>query len=253
MFYLVNSVGVIIPVYKNYLNEFEKISLNQLFKILGKYTKIFVAPKSLKLNNYKIDSETFQVERFDDCYFKNIDSYNKLMLSEDFYMRFTQYKKILIYQLDAFVFSDKLLEFCDMNYDYIGAPWINGMPYYKYNFRGAYRLNKIFRFFNKPQVCYVGNGGFSLRNVKSTINLLRENKQQLASWSGSEDIFFSLCGLNKKFKVASTSVALEFSFELSPKDCFELNGYKLPFGCHAWEKYNIEFFRPFFCDLGYKI
>ena len=246
------KVVVVIPVYKNCLTAYEEISLQQCLKVLNKYDIIFVAPKALNMSAYKTTNNV-EIKKFPDECFKDIYSYNRLMLNSKFYERFQMYKYILIYQLDAFVFSDKLLEFCDMNYDYIGAPWINGMPYYKYNFRGAYRLNKIFRFFNKPQVCYVGNGGFSLRNVKSTINLLRENKQQLASWSGSEDIFFSLCGLNKKFKVASTSVALEFSFELSPKDCFELNGYKLPFGCHAWEKYNIEFFRPFFCDLGYKI
>lgn len=44
------------------------------------------------------------------------------MLEADFYRRFGKYKYMLIYQLDAFVFSDKLLDFCEMGYDYIGAP-----------------------------------------------------------------------------------------------------------------------------------
>lgn len=44
------------------------------------------------------------------------------MLSAEFYDRFAAYEYVLIYQLDAFVFADRLAEFCQMGYDYIGAP-----------------------------------------------------------------------------------------------------------------------------------
>ena len=46
-----------------------------------------------------------------------------MLLTADFYRRFTDYEYILIHQLDVFLFEDKLLEFCDMGYDYIGAPY----------------------------------------------------------------------------------------------------------------------------------
>ena len=39
--------------------------------------------------------------------------------------------------------------------------------------------------------------------------------------------------------------ALEFSFELAPRYCFMMNGRRLPFGCHAWFRYDREFWEPF--------
>ena len=41
------------------------------------------------------------------------------------YSRFEKYEYMLIYQLDAFVFSDRLMEFVEAGYDYIGAPLNN--------------------------------------------------------------------------------------------------------------------------------
>ena len=35
---------------------------------------------------------------------------------------FLEYQYMLIYQLDAFVFEDKLDYFCELGYDYIGIP-----------------------------------------------------------------------------------------------------------------------------------
>jgi hypothetical protein len=46
------------------------------------------------------------------------------MLSIDFYKRFRDYKFILIYQLDAYVFRDELEYWCEQDYDFIGAPLI---------------------------------------------------------------------------------------------------------------------------------
>jgi hypothetical protein len=35
--------------------------------------------------------------------------------------------------------------------------------------------------------------------------------------------------------------ALEFAFERYPRKCFKLNNHNLPFGVHAWEKYDKSF------------
>ena len=43
------------------------------------------------------------------------------------------------------------------------------------------------------------------------------------------------------YKVADITAAQIFSFELMPRLMHKLNDYKLPFGCHAWEKYDSEF------------
>ena len=77
------------------------------------------------------------------------------MLSSEFYRRFSKFEYILIYQLDAFVFKDQLNYWCKKGYDYIGAPWFEG-----------FHLTKT-----GVNIIGVGNGGFSLRRVKTHIDL----------------------------------------------------------------------------------
>ena len=38
---------------------------------------------------------------------------------------------------------------------------------------------------------------------------------------------------------------LRFSFEVAPRLCFELNGRRLPFGCHGWHRYDRTFWEPY--------
>ena len=50
---------------------------------------------------------------------------------------------------------------------------------------------------------------------------------------------------NPIFRIPDTETALRFSFEINPRLCFEQVGGRLPFGCHAWEKHDPEFWRRF--------
>ena len=47
------------------------------------------------------------------------------------------------------------------------------------------------------------------------------------------------------FKVAPLEDATKFSFEANPKRLYNENGNQLPFGCHAWEKYEPDFWERF--------
>jgi hypothetical protein len=71
----------------------------------------------------------------------------------------------------------------------------------------------------------------------------------------NEDRVISMC-LSKGdagFKVASVDEAIGFSFECDPRYMYQINNNRLPFGCHAWPKYDLEFWRPFIEARGYKI
>ena len=46
--------------------------------------------------------------------------------------------------------------------------------------------------------------------------------------------------------------AIPFAFEAKPKYLYKINQNKLPMGCHAWYRYNLEFWRPFIEGFGYK-
>jgi hypothetical protein len=45
--------------------------------------------------------------------------------------------------------------------------------------------------------------------------------------------------------VAPVEEALGFSFEREPRYCFERNGGRLPFGCHAWNRWDRPFWEPY--------
>lgn len=232
------KVAVVIPVYKETLNEFEKISLAQVQKILGHYQIIFVAPQGLRIPYAKQDNKTLF---FPPQFFQSTRTYNYLMMSPAFYQAFLEYEYILIHQLDAFVFSDKLEYFCSLEYDNIGAPWY---PAWKFNYSSkGYRL-------------YVGNGGFCLRKVKTFYDLLSKHK----TWSSevqriNEDIFFALCGklFPDEFRVAPINVAYTFSTEFLVERFMKKNGGELPFGCHGWHRYGANVYIKEISKFGYDL
>jgi Protein of unknown function (DUF5672) len=246
-------VAVIIPIYKEQLTDFEILSLKQCFKILFKYQIIFVAPPNINFNAYlPFCSGNYQISYFENIYFQNIAGYNKLMLSTDFYRKFLYYKFILIYQLDAFVFKDDLKYWCKQNYDFIGAPHcphknLPGEMQFLKNYTKLLKLvGKVFGL--KREISNVGNGGLSLRKTKSCYLLLKILNHKVKEWGDkNEDGFFKYWGnlFYPFFLLPKDEVALKFSIEISPKESLKKLNNILPFGCHAFEKYNWEIWKPF--------
>lgn len=235
-----SKVAVVIPVYKETLNDFEKISLAQCRKILGKYPLIFVAPKSKKFSYFKSGDI---VAYFPQKFFEGLGGYNELMMSSNFCKTFFNYDYILIYQLDAFVFADKLEYFCALGYDYIGAHWI-------YAWTLKINLNNTFC---RPRI---GNGGFSLRNVKTCYEMTTKFAADFKNLHElNEDNFFACCRVksNGAFKVAPISVSYKFSAEFGIERCIKKNGGELPFGCHAWDKFDRNFYVKLFSKFGYDL
>ena len=122
---------IVIPVYTTQLTVSEHAALRQCFDILSSYPKCFVKPESLDITSLVRDYPANHIVPFPDTYFKGIAGYNRLMMSPEFYETFAQWEYILIYQTDAWVFSDRLSEWCSKGYDYIGAPWIPKPKYRK--------------------------------------------------------------------------------------------------------------------------
>ncbi len=226
------EVAVVVPYYHDRLSETEMISLEQCFRILYRYPIILVMPDTIDRIDYPINSAC-RVVKVKKQWMQSIASYNQMMLSIEFYKIFKDFKYILIYQLDAFVFRDDLRKFCDMGYDYIGAPWIFG--------------GKYFRDTNIT-VRYVGNGGLSLRNVKASILMLERNPADILGMP--EDVYWSMCD-RVGFCVAPPQIAIQFSIDGMAKKTIELNDDKLPFGCHAWKKNDFIFWKPIIENAGY--
>jgi hypothetical protein len=222
------SVAVAVPYWGAPLGEDERISLRHLERFLGRYEVFSVGDELPGLGR----------KRFPHRYFRNPVTYSRLLLSTRFYDAFAGFDYVLVYQLDAVVFRDELEDWCERGLDYVGAPWFPGpeMP-----------------LVTEPAV---GNGGLSLRRVAAFREVLaRAGERYARRWvegrgdsrfEAHEDLFWSFDAQRfvPEFRIATVEEALGFAFELAPRRAFDLAGGRLPFGAHAWARYDPEFWEP---------
>jgi hypothetical protein len=262
-------VAVVVPMHnRKDLTSDEEISLRHLVHFLGRYDKYLVLPESLDLR-----IPNFRSKLFSDKFFGSVTAHIRLMLSRDFYESFQDYEYILIYHTDALVFSDQLLRWCESKLDYIGPPWLKcpETPWMRGPKvgNGGFSLRKVSSFLQilDSDKYAVDPDEYWSRNYASApilrrgINLPKKYlkrlsffngiKREVAGWSKvswrNEDHFWSDRGRHyyPDFRIADFAAALQFGFEAAPRRCFELNGRQLPFGCHAWPKYDRAFWEPY--------
>ncbi len=263
---------IVIPVYKLPIDANEMTSLSALRKHFSKYVLHFIMPERLDLGGFLFHKNEF-VTRFPNRYFQSADSYNGLLMSAWFYEQFIDFTHMLIYQLDCLVFSDQLLDWCCRDWDYIGSPMLKycGNP-------------------NIDADWIIGNGGLSLRKIRSFLRVLKrispkavyfnprtrtcdapdfergyfpdrfgmrfplieKMRSFIAGWSvenevygfrANEDIFWSIEAnkFDSNFRVAPYVEGRQFAWEKHPSILFQKNAKTLPFGCHAWTKYEPDF------------
>ena len=264
------EVAIIIPFYLSKLSYYDRISLNQCQKTLSNYPKIAIKPKDLEFEKLNTGVNFIKTVSFPNHYFENIEGYNKLLLSSEFYEAFLEYKFILIYQLDCFVFSDKLIYWCNQNWDYIGAPWISKTYNKSYlhikllNLKRALKNSWMRKNNNVTNALFlhnkVGNGGFSLRRVKIFYDLCVCMKPKIdfyLSQKGNlynEDVFWSIEVNSEQIQlnIPDYTIGLQFAFEVPPIKSRLLTANNLPFGCHDWDKYE-EYWKPVFNEMNFEI
>jgi len=262
-------VAVTVPLFNRpNLTDDEKISLKHLQQFLGHYDKYLIAPKGLDMS-----IPGFGIKRFGKEFFGSGMAHNKLLLSRGFYKTFSEYKFILNYHLDSLVFSDQLQWWCAQDYDFIGPPWIKhqNAPYGKELEgkvgNGGFSLRKVENFLKVlgSRACavspseywakYYGSRPLYVRlwnlpklwlkkmrihnDVKWDISRVIRNWNEEYFWTNYAGHYYP------GFRIASVEEALKFAFECVPSYCFERNDARLPFGCHAWQKYDREFWEPF--------
>lgn len=152
------GIVVAIPVYRAELSENEAFSFRRNTAVLGgKYPIVLFAPEGMDLAVYRGIFPEFEVESFPARFFRSIGDYSRLLLSEEFYERFSRFEWLLICQLDALALSDELEVWCSTPYDFIGAPIPARWEFYM---DGS----------ASDTVC---NGGFSLRRISAFQKVLR--------------------------------------------------------------------------------
>jgi len=235
----VPSVVLLVPIYRAELAPLEHWSLTYSLQRLQGRELRFIGPRSLDRSAYARDFPGIGFDGYDDDCFASVQGYSRLLLSPDFYAGYADHHShLLILQTDALLLRDDLDHWMASPYDYLGAPWPQGIDLQVAvdGFAGANARVARAR---------VGNGGFSLRRCAACLALLREFPQaaQVMGRTGSnEDLFFGLLGtLSQRFVLPNEIVASRFALELQPERYLAVNGGVLPTGCHAWARYDPDF------------
>ncbi len=267
------TVAIVVPVSSRpVLLPEEEIALRHLCHFLGPYDKYFAAPIGSPIRR-----DGFETSQFPRKFFGSPVAHNHLVFWPDFYRTFEEYEYILIYHLDSLVFSDELMRWCRAGWDYIGAPWLPcaDTPWVKEARvgNGGFALMKVesvldvldARYRQKPASYWADlltRNGRWLRPFFRTLEWLQPRlppwdtmSRVTGRWRASEnptaygyhnDLFWAYEAADyvPTFKVAPVEDGLRFAFEAAPRTCFELNGRQLPFGCHAWTKFDRGFWEP---------
>lgn len=259
------SVVILIIAHKSRPTDVELASLKQCHRILAKYRIIMVCPRGLDISVYRQAVPSLEFDFIDPKWHSSYKMFNRMKIVPLLYQKHKRSEYILFYELDAWVFRDELEYWCGQGYDYIGAPWFEGLA-------GA-SVNSEF--------AGVGNGGFSLRKVESHLRAIHrfsyvmtpaEVWKQFKSDTRLKAVFVMLLNLtirnntfflfnnfrrnedlfwgrfaarNFGWKMPEMTTAARFSLELNAEMLYEKNNQHLPFGCHKWEKYDTGFWRKF--------
>ena len=263
-----SSIAIVVPIYKERLRPEEQISLRHLNHFLYEYDRWAIAPTGLPVH-----LSGFKIQRFESRYFASRAAYSRLLLSREFYEAFEEYSYLLIYQLDCLVFSNCLGSYCELGHDYIGAPFfrykINPQKGFSRVGNGGLSLRRVEAFLKVLTSTHVP----SWKEVFTTplpdlykfpmpyrwmkkLRVFREARRGVQwytkHYSLNEDLFWSDRAklFYSDFNIAPVEVGLRFAFEAHPRYCYEQNGRQLPFGCHAWAKWDREFWEPFLLRKG---
>ena len=255
---------VVCPIYRVLESESELFSLINNRSKLRLYRWVFIGPTMLRDYVRRLSSlvglDNIGFECFDEKFFIDIQGYNRLCKGTELYARFDSYEYMLVCQLDCLVFGESLEPWIKTRKSFYGAVLYSG-----------YTGGEDF------EACKDGrNGGLSLRRIPDFLSCIGKKRLvPLRAYRGvckqgascvyrirmyasmvifcmtagslqakiNEDLFWTICipFLYPRFKVADQRSSMLFSVErVSPAQAEELtnNSSSIPFGCHAWERYN---------------
>jgi hypothetical protein len=263
------KIAIMVPLPRPDLKKDEEISIRHLRAHLDHYDKFLLVPRGMKAG-----LPGFGRVELDRKHFGSAVNHNRMLYLPSFWMKFADYEHVLMYHLDSLVFSDQLTEWCDKGYDYIGAPFIRcgDSPWVREDRVGnggfaLYRVGSVLRVLWKryrqrpsrfiEDHCWrwIELQKRMLKPVRSAIpqwmrgavtDPLRRTVKRLDHTEAvnlGNDGFWAdeAGGYLPEFKIAPLEEGLKFAFEVAPRVCFERNGGRMPFGCHAWTRYDRSF------------
>ncbi len=241
------TLKVVIPLYKEELSPVEQLALRNTMQRLAAHPVVFLHPEDTcfgRLSAIYPQASLLPVSPEWLGTKNGIAGYNRMMLSEAFYRLFDGTTYILICHADAWIFRDELTDWCGRGYDLVAAPWPLRPRYARFPLKQWIALCE--GLFSSPRHLLrtqmygrVGNGGLCLRRVETFARACRAYAGEAAYFLSrpgegmyNEDIFWAL--VPRGFRYPPVEEALKFSFDIKPRVCYELSGYRLPMGCHGF-------------------
>ncbi|AMR34084.1 hypothetical protein A0256_22860 [Mucilaginibacter sp. PAMC 26640] len=260
---ITNKMCVIIPVHQPVIAAAEELSLLACKAHLTAYDCYLLYPEGMDVSAYTSIYPGLLLKPVPGEWLSSIENYNKMKLSINFYQLFVKYAYMLTYELDAYIFDDDFEQANAYKFDYIGAPFFEGYwaakpgaPFTNgcnsgFSVRNIHACINALRSLSKYKLgwlLYKFTLGQSSR-LRRSVNKLTKGKYEVfvtgrfafsfAKFHLNEDLVWSevIPQLVPSFTVAGGMSALKFSFEYNLPESLQLNGGKLPLGCHAWAKH----------------
>ncbi|MDB4637954.1 hypothetical protein OAL44_00410 [Planctomycetaceae bacterium] len=247
--------------------------------MLHSYPIVLCGPEGLNIELYREILGEIRWESFATEHFSSIENYSRLLLNPHFHERFREHQFMLLYQTDAFIFRDELNKWCDTDYDYMGAPFLKNDAKDTHNLQnwvggnGGFSLRRIDACLDILTRC-------RRHRMKSTSELWTEYRRTkgllsprallgflvrslgvnntlghlIDHYPWNEDAFWSMeAPKTGCFRVPSPEESAQLSLETHPRFWIEQLEGHLPMGCHAWWRYDLEFWKTHLQEAGYDI
>ena len=227
------------PVYRSQISKNELQRLRITLSHNNKWKHGFFGPESMDYSEISREFPESMIFKFPDRYFISIRSYSELLLEVEYYQTFQAYKSILITQLDSIVVNE-IPEYLVDDYDYVGAAWEKPFWIFSLNRRLVLSNHWILRLISREII--IGNGGLSIRNVKSTIEVLAKfykTKKTLdileLNLNLNEDVVISFLMHKYKKRIPSLLDSQNYFLEAGAKN---VEKFTNALGFHALEVFN---------------
>ncbi len=259
---------VIVPTHRARFSEHEAYSMERLKRLLPNTKILLVIPASQhvgELCRVLPSAEPLHVP--DEC-MRSVVAYNRLMISPRIWDLLGSYSHALIHEPDAILLRGDLREWCMQRWSYVGAPWFqhytnadsNSPPIGVGNFGlSLHNLRDVRRVLHSNKRWYgpyqiVADLAKTLTRRRNRMSAMRaalkQGQESAGRMRGASMVFDGYCDtfwcrmaakVDPDYLVAPIETALKFAWEATPRRCFELNRGRLPFGLHAWQRYDHAF------------